>query len=67
MNFVAQLGSLGNNQYPLWSLTAVALNVVVLYVLTARARAQRHPLTALLDRGPRTLADARLASITQLG
>jgi hypothetical protein len=36
LNFVAQLGFLGNSQYPLWSLTVVALNVVVLYALTAR-------------------------------
>jgi hypothetical protein len=33
---VAQLGFLGNSQYPLWALTALALNVVVLYALTAR-------------------------------
>ena len=36
LNFVAQLGFLGNSQYPLWSLTVVALNLVVLYALTAR-------------------------------
>jgi hypothetical protein len=36
LNFIAQLGFLGNSQYPLWSLTVVALNVVVLYALTAR-------------------------------
>ena len=36
LNFVTQLGFLGNSQYPLWSLTVVALNVVVLYALTAR-------------------------------
>ena len=36
LNFVAQLGFLGNTQYPLWSLTVVALNIIVLYALTAR-------------------------------
>ena len=36
LNFLAQLGFLGNTQYPLWSLTAMALNIIVLYALTAR-------------------------------
>ena len=36
VNLFAQLGFLGNSQYPLWALTALALNVVVLYALTAR-------------------------------
>lgn len=36
LNFIAQLGFLGNSQYPLWSLTVMALNIVVLYALTAR-------------------------------
>ena len=36
LNFFAQLGFLGNSQYPLWALTAVALNAVVLYALTVR-------------------------------
>ncbi len=36
LNFFAQLGFLGNSNYPLWALTALALNVVVLYALTAR-------------------------------
>jgi hypothetical protein len=36
LNFFAQLGFLGNSQYPLWALTALTLNVVVLYALTAR-------------------------------
>src|SRR5215204_4588037 len=36
LNFVAQLGFLGNTQYPLWSLTVIALSVIVLYALTAR-------------------------------
>ena len=35
-NIFAQLGFLGNSNYPLWALTALALNVVVLYALTAR-------------------------------
>jgi hypothetical protein len=36
VNIIAQLGFLGNSQYPLWSLTVMALNVIVLYALTAR-------------------------------
>ena len=36
VNFIIQLGFLGNSQYPLWSLTVVALNIIVLYALTAR-------------------------------
>jgi hypothetical protein len=36
VNFFAQLGFLGNGQYPLWTLTALTLNVIVLYALTAR-------------------------------
>jgi hypothetical protein len=36
LNFIAQLGFLGNGQYPLWSLTVMALNIIVLYALTAR-------------------------------
>lgn len=36
VNFIAQLGFLGNSQFPLWSLTVMALNVIVLYALTAR-------------------------------
>ena len=36
VNIFAQLGFLGNSQYPLWALTALALNLVVLYALTAR-------------------------------
>ncbi len=36
LNFIAQLGFLGNTQYTLWSLTVIALNIIVLYALTAR-------------------------------
>jgi hypothetical protein len=35
-NVFAQLGFLGNSQYPLWALTTLTLNVIVLYALTAR-------------------------------
>ncbi len=35
-NFFAQLGFLGNSNYPLWALTALTLNIIVLYALTAR-------------------------------
>jgi hypothetical protein len=46
LNFLAQLGFLGNSQYPLWALTALALNVVVLYALTARWRESEAELTS---------------------
>lgn len=36
LNFIAELGFLGNSQYPLWSLTVITLNIIVLYALTAR-------------------------------
>jgi hypothetical protein len=36
LNFFAQLGFLGNTQNTLWSLTGIALSIVVLYALTAR-------------------------------
>jgi hypothetical protein len=36
LNVFAQLGFLGNSQYPLWALTALSINVIVLYALTAR-------------------------------
>ena len=36
LNFIAQLGFLGQSQYLIWSLTVIALNFVVLYALTAR-------------------------------
>ena len=36
LNVIAQLGFLGNTQTPLWSLTVMALNIIVLYALTAR-------------------------------
>jgi len=36
LNFLAQLGFLGNSAYPLWTLTAQALNIIILYALIAR-------------------------------
>ena len=33
LNFIAQLGFVGSSQYPLWALTVLALNIVVLYAL----------------------------------
>jgi hypothetical protein len=46
VNVFAQLGFLGNSQYPLWALTALALNVVVLFALTARWRESEAELTS---------------------
>jgi len=36
VNFITQLGFLGNSETPIWSLTVIALNIIVLYALTAR-------------------------------
>ena len=36
INLISQLSWLGNSQYPLWSLTIIALEIVVLYALTVR-------------------------------
>ena len=36
LNLIAQLGFLGNTQYPLWTLVIVGLEIVVLFALTAR-------------------------------
>ncbi len=36
LNVILQLGFVGSGQYPLWALTVLALNVVVLYALTVR-------------------------------
>jgi hypothetical protein len=36
LNFFAQLGFVGSSDFPLWALTALALNVVVLFALTVR-------------------------------
>jgi hypothetical protein len=47
LNFIAQLGFLGNTQYPLWSLTAVALNIIVLYALTVRWSESQAEVTAV--------------------
>jgi hypothetical protein len=46
LNVFAQLGFLGNSQYPLWALTALALNIVVLYALTARWKESQAELTS---------------------
>ena len=36
LNFVAQLGYDGSSSYTLWSLTVLALNIIVLYALIVR-------------------------------
>jgi hypothetical protein len=36
LNILGQLGFVGSSDYPLWALTAIVLNIVVLYALTAR-------------------------------
>jgi hypothetical protein len=46
LNFIAQLGFIGNSQYPLWGLTGMAISVIVLYALTARWGESTSDLTA---------------------
>jgi hypothetical protein len=36
LNILVQLGFAGDSAFPLWSLTAIILNITVLYALTAR-------------------------------
>jgi hypothetical protein len=36
LNVLGQLSWLGSTQYPLWTLTIIALNIIVLYALTVR-------------------------------
>jgi hypothetical protein len=36
LNILVQLGFAGDSAYPLWALTAIILNITVLYALTAR-------------------------------
>lgn len=36
VNIFGQLGFLGNSNYPLWALTALTLNIIVLYALIVR-------------------------------
>jgi hypothetical protein len=45
LNFFAQLGFVGNSEYPLWALVVLALNVVVLYALTARWQESKAEIT----------------------
>ena len=51
LNFIAQLGFLGNTQNTLWSLTGIALSIIVLYALTARWRRARPNSTRSADGG----------------
>ena len=47
LNFLAQLGFMGNSQDPIWAMTVIALNIIVLYALTARwseSRAELDPM-----------------------
>jgi hypothetical protein len=46
LNVFAQLGFLGNGQYPLWALTALSINVIVLYALTARWTESKADITS---------------------
>jgi hypothetical protein len=47
VNVFAQLGFLGNSQYPLWALTALTLNIVVLYALTVRWKESQAEMSQL--------------------
>jgi hypothetical protein len=43
INVIAELSFAGDNHYPLWALTDLALNIVVLYALIARWDDDKHP------------------------
>ena len=62
LNFIAQLGFLGNTQNTLWSLTGIALSIIVLYALTARWSESRAELTTSLKGSLRIEAVAHYAS-----
>jgi hypothetical protein len=47
LNILLQLGFVGSSDYPLWALTAIALNIVVLYALTARWSESKGELASL--------------------
>jgi hypothetical protein len=36
LNFIVQLGFVGSSRYPLWALTVLALNAVILYAVIVR-------------------------------
>jgi hypothetical protein len=36
VNFIGQLGWIGSSPYPVWTLTVIALQIIVLYALTAK-------------------------------
>jgi hypothetical protein len=36
VNLIAQLSWLGNSAYPLWTLTVITLEIIVLFALTAK-------------------------------
>ena len=44
VNFFTQLGFLGNSQFSLWALTALAINLIVLFALTARWEESKLPV-----------------------
>jgi len=48
LNTVGELLFLGNTQYPLWSLTVISLNVIVIYALVVRW--EGYPEEAARDR-----------------
>jgi hypothetical protein len=41
LNTIGQLGFLGSSQYPLWTLTVIALNIIVIYVLIVPSPLER--------------------------
>jgi hypothetical protein len=47
LNILIQLGFAGSSDYPLWALTAITLNIVVLYALTARWSESTEDLASL--------------------
>ena len=52
LNTIAELGFLGNTQFPLWSLTVIALNIVVIYMLVVPAEGYSVERTYPMERAP---------------
>jgi hypothetical protein len=46
LNIIEALGWLGSTAYPLWTLVIIALNIIVLYALTARWEGYRETRAA---------------------
>jgi len=49
LNFILQLGFVGSSQYPLWALTVLALNVVILYAVIVHWGEARETISRMAE------------------